>query len=127
MQLPGRRIPWVAPALVWTTLMIIASSIPRLPRETAPFLHYDKVLHLIEYGVFAWLWWNTLRSSRRSRIRRFAAALLIVGGFLWAGMDEIYQGWRGRSCDKYDFLTDVVAIAAVTFVGQRRINRKRTE
>ena len=119
----GRRVPRLPLAIVWLILMIIASSIPTLPRAAPPLWHYDKVLHLIEYGVFAWLWGDVLRRSSRAGLAHHAGIVVVIGGLIWAALDETYQGWIGRSCDVYDFLADAVAILAVQWIQQRRASR----
>lgn len=119
------RLPW---ALAWSGLMIAASSIPKIPAAPPPFLYQDKVLHLIEYGVFSWLWGDVLRGSKRGALRRRAAAIVVGGGLLFAALDEVYQGFVGRSRDVNDFLADAFAILAVqTFQEWRERRSKAVE
>ncbi len=99
--------------------MIAASSIPKIPTAPPPFLHYDKVLHLVEYGVFAWLWGDALR-ERGGFLERHVWMIIVAGGILWGTLDEIYQGSVGRSRDPYDLLADTVAIVAVQLIQRRR-------
>jgi len=107
--------------------MIAASSIPRLPTAPPPLLHTDKVLHLIEYGVFSWLWGSVLRGSGREFIRRRAWAIVILGGIAWGALDEVYQGTVGRSRDPLDLLADAIAIVVVQAVQQRRARASKAE
>ena len=116
----------LARAAVWSGLMIAGSSIPRLPAAPPPLLHYDKVLHLIEYGVFAWLWGDVVRGAARARLRRYAFAIVVCGGFLWGALDEVYQGTRGRSRDIHDWMADAVAIVAAQSIQERRRSKRRT-
>ncbi|MFH1680912.1 MAG: VanZ family protein [Candidatus Eisenbacteria bacterium] len=116
------RLPW---ALAWSGLMIAASSVPKIPTAPPPLLHHDKILHLIEYGVFAWLWGEVFRGSRREGLRRRAFAIVVLGGLVWAALDEVYQGTVGRSRDPMDFLADAVAIVAVQTFQEWRKRRAK--
>ena len=102
----------LAAALAWTGVMIAASSIRRPPREAVPLLHYDKLLHLAEYGVFAWLWGMTLLAIRPGARRRTLWIALVLAGFTWGAFDEWYQGFFGRSQDVNDWLADGLGAAA---------------
>ncbi|MBN1825271.1 MAG: VanZ family protein [Candidatus Eisenbacteria bacterium] len=117
----GRGARLVA-ALVWTGVMIAASSIRRLPHEAVPLLHYDKILHVVEYGVFAWLWGKAMIAVwPRVPRRRLWIALLLVGA-AWGAFDEWYQGFFGRSQDVNDWLADGVgaAVGAAIALARRR-------
>jgi VanZ family protein len=105
--------------------MIVASSVPKIPAAPPPLLHFDKVLHLVEYGVFAWLWGDVVRGSSRMALRRHALAIVIFGGLLWGALDEAYQGIVGRSRDPNDFLADAIAIIAVQAVQEKRARAKK--
>ena len=114
------RIGRLFSALLWSALMIAASSIPSVPHRAAPLLHYDKILHAVEYGLFAWLWWGVLRDSKRPALRRRAWFWVAVVGLLWAAGDEMVQGTIGRSRDPFDFLADAIGIAAALWIRERR-------
>ncbi len=118
------RFRRVLPALVWSALMIAASSIPGMPRRAQPLLHYDKILHAVEYGVFAWLWWGVLRGSARPFLREKAWVWVLTVGLAWGVVDEVYQGTVGRSRDPKDFLADGAGIVAALWIRERRSSRK---
>lgn len=120
MNRKGREIPRLPLAVAWSALIIAVSSIPSLPRQIPPLFHYDKIFHLIEYGVFAWLWGEALRRSAPGFVRRHAWAIVLAGGFLFAAGDELYQGTVGRSCDPGDWLADAVGITLAEVVRTRR-------
>lgn len=115
----------LAMAAGWTTLMFAASSIRVMPREAVPLLTYDKLLHIVEYGVFAWLWGDVLRMSGVEAVRRYAALILVLCGALWGGLDELYQGTRGRSRDINDLYADVVGVCAAQLIQQRAVSRRK--
>jgi len=102
----------LAAALAWTGVMIAASSIRRIPREAVPLLHYDKLLHLAEYGLFAWLWGRVLLAFRPGASRAVLWVAVTLAGLAWGGFDEWYQGFFGRSQDVNDWIADGVGAAA---------------
>lgn len=122
-----RRNRWFAAAVGWTILMIIGSSIPSSSR-TVPLFAYDKIFHLIEYAIFSILWGGYLRSRMGIRGGR-AVLLMILAGSVYGGLDELYQGRVGRSCDPNDWLADTVgaALGQALFVGAARRPRKKND
>ncbi|MFH1277424.1 MAG: VanZ family protein [Candidatus Eisenbacteria bacterium] len=121
----GWKIPRLPLAIAWTLLIIGVSSIPRLPEQAPPLFHYDKIFHLIEYGILAWLWGDVLRRSARPGLRRWAWAIVIAGGLLYGAIDEFYQGTVGRSRDRNDWLADGAGVAIAQVIQETRARKKR--
>lgn len=121
----GWKIPRLPLAIAWTLLIIGVSSIPRLPEQAPPLFHYDKVFHLIEYGVLAWLWGDVLRGGARRGLCRHPWAIVIAGGLLFGVFDEMYQGTVGRSRDPNDWLADSVGVVIAQAVQEYRAKKKR--
>ncbi len=115
----------LAAAIGWTVLIFIGSSIPSTSRQIVPWLHYDKIIHIIEYGVFSWLWGLVLRSSRNPTVSTRAWMIVIPVGLVWAAGDEIYQGTVGRSKDIFDFYADGIGLALAQLIQTRRFRRKK--
>jgi VanZ family protein len=93
--------------------VLYLSSLEIIIRQ-APFVHYDKVFHFVEYGVFALLWYRALRVSwpaRRAWGLGLIALLLIL---LFAAFDEISQSKTlTRLSDPYDFAADAIGASSV--------------
>ncbi|MEM9665858.1 MAG: VanZ family protein [Bacteroidota bacterium] len=114
-----RRYRWWA--LLWTLAILVGCSVPGQELPAAPFFSFDKVIHLVVFAGFGWLWMQTQTWSGR------AVAGVVLFGLLYAIGTELYQGWMpiGRSADPYDALADVAGLlAGVAAAGWQ--HRRRT-
>jgi len=106
--------------------VIALSSIPHLKPPPIRLLATDKLIHFIEYGVFAWLAFRSFSNVRTlSGVNRatLVSALFIC---VFAVFDEYYQRFiPGRFFDVYDILTDVCGALLVLLLLWVRLRRKR--
>ncbi len=101
LELHRRR--WL-PAVVWASVMLIVSSIPKLGIQQGLFPGFDKLAHLIEYFIFG----VTLRYWSQTRRRPY-----LYGGIILGLLDELHQAYiPGRESSFWDFAADA---AGVTF------------
>jgi len=102
-----RRLPWALALALYAGLIFWLSSQP-FP-EGPPlfrFPHGDKVLHLLEYGLFGLLVWGTFRPRAG---RGLAWSLLLAAGY--AGSDEFHQSFvPTRSASLADWGVDLLGI-----------------
>lgn len=116
-QLSTRQqfIRYWLPVLAYAGFILLLSSL-RIRIRHAPFPHYDKVFHFIEYGIFAWLWYRALRMTTRipsygwgwTGVATFLICLLFGAG------DELYQAFTPyRVSDIYDWAADASGALAV--------------
>jgi VanZ family protein len=102
-------------------LIFFLSSRPRT-RPPLEFPHVDKVIHVVEYGVLAWLLSVVLDPRARLRpvslLSRVLLAALMVGA-----LDELNQSRiPGRESSPWDLGADVVgaSLAAILWLRVRR-------
>jgi len=111
-----------APPIVWAGLILVGTSLPRAPGPDV--VGFDKVSHLIAYGVLGVLLMHSLLRCQCQALPK-AAAFTLGAGAVFAALDELHQSWiPGRHTDIRDFAADCVglllAIAATwMFVGRR--------
>ncbi len=102
------------PAVFWTLLIFILSSIPNVPAPDLGFDLQDKVEHFLFYGIYGFfLAQAAFRQNALPRIRqsypRFAAGF----GILYGLSDEIHQYFvPGREMDFWDFVADACGVVA---------------
>ena len=102
------------PALLYAGLIIAASSIPDLKIPKIIDFQLDKVVHFIEYALFAFLTYRSLvnLSQRMSHNRALVFSSILIIGF--AMMDELYQKFvPGRDSGLGDLAMDLVGAALV--------------
>ena len=104
-----RAIANWAPTVVWTGIILIGTSAPRLP-PGPDIPASDKIAHLLAYGILGLLLMRTLRAERWPQAK--AVIFALVGGSLFAALDELHQSLiPGRQTDLLDFAADCLGLA----------------
>ena len=97
------------PVIVYAVVVLSISSIPYLKTPKVRIIAFDKLVHFLEYAIFAAL---TFRSFSRISVsistdRAFLLSALFI--VVFAFLDEMHQYIiPGRDSDPLDFVTDVV-------------------
>ena len=113
-----RNIKYHLPVILYAGLIFYLSSISNLPKELPSFEGSDKIIHIIEFGLFGALIWL---SVSHWNLKFKAPALIIITillGLLYALSDELHQYTvPGRQFDIYDLLADTIglAVGSITF------------
>ena len=110
------------PAILYGVLIIVLSSLPRLGIPNVKFLQMDKILHFIEYAVFAVLIYRSFSHISDSFQGRLMLLLSMFFVVLFALFDEYYQSYiPGRQSDPLDLLFDVLgALMIITYLFLRK-------
>ena len=106
---PERRTAaLVVLAVYWPTLFILAHiPIPRLVRSAEVS---DKALHFLAYLILTFLLWFVFNPDRKVRRRKAAFCWVVLVAAIYGVVDEVLQGYVGRSCDVTDFGADLVGV-----------------
>jgi len=107
------------PIILWAVIILTVSSMPQFTEITPGWKNYDKVVHIIEYGIFGFLLTRALYFQDKSSIRKFAVILSILIGAAFAGLDEIHQRYiPGRFESLGDFAADLsgILLAQIFFI-----------
>ena len=88
----------------------------------------DKLLHAIEYGLFAFLFFRSFSQLAKFRSARLVGLITFLFLVIFAAGDEYHQRFvRGRSMDGYDVLADVAGGGLVIlFLSLRRSKSANT-
>lgn len=97
-----------APALLWMGLIFIASSIPSAEYSNLGLFRFDKLIHLVVYGVLGFLIHRALsRQTRFPSISRFAGIWTVLLCVLYGITDEFHQSFvPGREMSGYDMIAN---------------------
>lgn len=120
-----RFVKYKLPACLWTILIFVLSSIPRLRPPQMGVRIGDKIYHFVEYGIFGLLLARAFLSmssqGREHRTIIMAAAL----GIFWGMTDEIHQLFvTGRDASFLDFLSDAAGVLFISTLVWWRVKRK---
>ena len=97
----------------YLVLILIGSSIPGDTVPSFVGLTWDKLLHLIEYGIMGFLGYRAYYTEIRSPIYS-----LIIFGLLFGVLDETWQSFiPGRFSSHYDIIADLIGVICGVFAG----------
>jgi VanZ family protein len=114
-----------APVLVWMALIFIASSIPSGSFPDVSIFRYDKLIHLIIYGVLGFLMHRALsRQSRFPLLARWAALWSVLFCVLYGVSDEFHQSFvPGRDMSGYDLIANTAGALLSAVIVRFRTGR----
>jgi len=116
------------PLFVWVAVIFGLSSVPDLPGGGVSLPEgTDKVVHLAEYAVFAFLLYRGLNYEGK-RVRWSVTLIVIISGSALAVLDELYQSYiPGRDSSILDLAADaggiVVGALAALMRDIRRVRK----
>lgn len=101
----------------WMVVILFNSSVAGAPLPTPDLLStlLSKAGHVLEYSLLGWLAWRALvsRDGGVALPAAPSAVLIIAGGALFAGLDELRQLFvTGRGVSGWDVLIDTMALSA---------------
>jgi len=119
-----RSIFYIFPPFFYAIIITFLSSIPHDREQFFVLFNVDKVLHLIEYVIFGYLFMRMFMTSQGKVRGRYSAVFTLFTGILFAAGDEWHQSFvLGRCSSVYDFLFDVsgviIAVMAYRYVRYR--------
>ena len=102
------------PAILWIAAIFIQSSISKLSTPDLGFKSQDKLAHLVEFAILAFLLRRAFFYNPNAQWReKWYLLTLLIGGF-YGIFDEIHQAFiPGRTADLYDVLADVIGVLIV--------------
>ncbi len=87
---------------IYLLLIIAISSIPADSFPESKLFSFDKIIHMIEYGILGWLIHQAFGPTKTS-VKIFILFIIMFGAF-----DELWQFMiPGRMTSLYDWLADI--------------------
>lgn len=100
---------------IWTLFILVLTLVPTPPYNGTVETYYDKVAHVIMFGVFSYLYFGVIKS--KSRGQKFFASVAV--GICFSLLIEFLQMYvPGRDTNHWDFVagaTGVLVFSAVAF------------
>ena len=93
-------------AIYWPTLFVF-THIP-IPDEVQQAHLLDKALHVLAYMILAFLLWISVKPDCKVRWHKAAVWQVLLAVALYGIIDEVLQGYWGRSCEVMDWVADLV-------------------
>ncbi|MDR1005928.1 MAG: VanZ family protein [Bacteroidales bacterium] len=102
---------------LWSVIILVAVLMPKSDLlKTQDFIidipHFDKIVHTVLFGTFAFLLIKVLhyKTASCSRIMAFAAAISLLYGFLTECLQAAFFRYIQRDFSMFDFLADAIGI-----------------
>ncbi|MCP4570012.1 MAG: VanZ family protein [FCB group bacterium] len=120
------QLPWIA----YAGLIIIVSSISKLPDPKIEFEYIDKLAHFGEYFLFFLLTYRALANFREGQPHFSVYIVSVVLSIIFAALDEYHQSFvKGRQSDIYDLGADTIGIVLGALLhylfGRRKLSSRR--
>nr|MBN2277211.1 VanZ family protein [candidate division Zixibacteria bacterium] len=113
------------PAIAYAALIIILSSIPDLGKNSFDIFKLDKIIHFIEYAVFAILVFRSISHLMPNRVILILGISLVLVA-MFAMFDEFYQSYiPGRHSDPFDWLFDFLGATLIIVFLHYRLRKRR--
>ncbi len=113
------------PAIIYAIAILVVSSIPNLNPPAMSFEFSDKIIHFIEYAVFAFLIYRSISHINININKRQVFILCTLFLSLFALLDELHQRFvPGRHSDILDFVGDFLG-AVIVLIYLHFRNHKR--
>lgn len=120
----SRFVRWYLPTVVWGSLLLILTSLPKLTPPSLGVKMQDKIYHFGFYAVLGFLW---VRAATEGKKARFSFALWssLLFASLFAALDELHQLLiPGRFADFADFIANVAGLFAGIFLFKTLFNKR---
>jgi len=99
------------PFIVYATLVLLVSSLPRLPDPDLGIKFLDKLAHGLEYMIFALLGLRAICATKIKYNTTTRYAFFMLFSLAFAALDEWHQIYiPGRQADWLDFLSDSLGL-----------------
>ncbi len=120
----SRFVRWYLPPVVWGSLLLILTSLPKLTPPSLGVQLQDKIYHFAFYAVLGFLWVRAATEGKKARFC-FALRSSLLFASLFAALDELHQLLiPGRFADFADFIANVVGLIAGVFVFKILFNKR---
>jgi len=97
------------PAILYAALIIYVSSIKNLSPPDISLFKYDKLIHFLEYAIFAFLVFRSFRNLMPPERFKYVAYLSVLFLVVFAVFDEYFQSKiPGRQSDILDVISDIL-------------------
>lgn len=102
------------PGIIWTLIIVVLTLIPGnyIPRVGTFFdwLGPDKLVHLILFGIYAYLLLAGFSRHNNNVLHNNAVAISFAVGMVFAIFTELSQKFliTGRNGNQYDFMADML-------------------
>ena len=107
------------PAILWGMFILVATLTPGKSLPSSSLFRFDKLIHVVIFGVFAWLvlraYFLSVKNSNRSKTNVYliVAAATILFGIAIEGMQQYIPD---RGADRYDIIANTVGIIAAQVI-----------
>jgi VanZ family protein len=102
------------PAVLWGIFILVATLTPGKSLPSSSLFRFDKLIHIVIFGVFAWLvlrayFLSGKNNSNKTRVYLIVGAATVLFGIAIEGMQQYIPD---RGADRYDIIANTFGIIA---------------
>ncbi len=110
--MPSRLIQSRWTAIGWTMIIFLLMIMPtdNIPSQGLfDIAHLDKLVHMILFGGFVWLWYFTLTKNQKSIPHSVVLKkVFFISSFYGISMEFVQYFFTARSFDIWDIVADII-------------------
>ncbi|MFH1863129.1 MAG: VanZ family protein [bacterium] len=118
MAHPEKPLPQALPPLklwtpfvLWLILIFVLSAYPKAIIPQSKYISWDKIAHLIEFGILGFLTARAAYYSRNRWIVIHYKSIAVIFGICYGISDEVHQLFvRSRYASVYDVIADAIGV-----------------
>lgn len=100
-----------APFVIWLLIIFALSAYPKAIIPQGKYISWDKIAHLIEFGILGYLTARVAYFSGKLPLHRHWIWISVIFGVLYAASDEWHQlHVQGRFASPYDVIADSIGV-----------------
>jgi VanZ family protein len=109
-----RGVSWIL-VVGYATLIWAMSSVPSVELPVDVPVNTDKLIHIVEYGILAYLVCRAVDKPAPA-----ALALVAIACIAYGILDEVHQSFTGRFASAWDALADGIGVVISVAVWRKR-------
>jgi len=107
------------PAILWGMFILVATLTPGKSLPSSSLFRFDKLIHVVIFGVFAWLVLRAYFLSAKNNNGSKTNVYLIVGAatiLFGIAIEGLQQYIPDRGADRYDIIANTFGIIAAQVI-----------
>lgn len=106
------------PAILWGMFILIATLTPGKSLPSSSLFRFDKIIHIVIFGVFAWLvlrayFLSSKNHNGKTNVYFIVGIATILFGIAIEGMQQYIPD---RGADRYDIIANTIGIIGAQIV-----------
>lgn len=111
---------------LWSVIILVVIAWPTPEYNGTVFTWYDKVAHVVLFGIFSYLLAGVLFAEKKIKFNHILILAFVSGVFYSAFCEFIQKFVPGRTVSEYDFFAGVIGVISAMIIFYAGFKNKKT-